>query len=288
MADRFPPPGHFLEDRPPLGGGALTLEVGGLAVRLEGIPGPLVVPLAERYHPFLSDAPPLHSLRLESGDPAYLEFVPYSYLQLEERPADGGRVLASHDFAAWRAGEIGRLRLCDPVSVKPSLQAVENYMRWVFADLALARGGFVFHAAGLVRDGRARVFFGPSGAGKSTVVSLCPGLTVLSDDLVLLLRSEDGWHAATTPFAGTLPQQAKDRAVYPLAGLYRLTQSAAHELRPVPLHVAVGMVAACCPFVTDPTLRRDRLLPLVEECCRAAGVQELRFRKDPGFWALLS
>lgn len=287
MADRLPGPGHFTDGRPPLGEGALTLEVGGLAVRLEGIPGDLARPLAERYRPFLSEAQPLHTVRLEAGEEAYLEFVPNTFLRLEEREADGGRALFSHDFAAWRSGPRGFLRLSVPGDVKASLQAVENYLRWVVADLALARGGFIFHAAGLVKEGRARVFFGPSGAGKSTVVSLSEGLTILSDDLVLLLEGQEGWFAATTPFAGTLPQQAKDRAVYPLAGLFRLTQAPAHELRAVPLHVAVGMVAACCPFVTDPALRHDRLLPLVEACCRSTGVRELRFRKDPGFWPLL-
>jgi len=287
MTDRIPAPGYFAQPRGPLGHEGLTLEVGGLSVRIDGVPPHLVSPLSERYRPFLTALAPLHIFRLEAGEARYLERAADSYLRLEERAVDGGRALFSHDLAGWRDGTRGLLRLADPGSEKAALQAIENYLRWVIADLALARGGFIFHAAGLVREGSASVFFGPSGAGKSTVVSLSGGLTVLSDDLVLLLRDGEGWRAATTPFAGTLPQQAKDRAIYPLRGLYRLTQAPAHELRPVPLHVAVGMAVACCPFVTDPALRHDRLLPLVEACCRAVGVRELRFRKDPGFWSLL-
>lgn len=270
-----------------MGGGSLAIEVGGIVVALTGISSELEGPLRERYAPFLTEAPPIHAIGLEAGQVAYLEFVPNSYLKLEERKQDGGRVLCSHDFAAWRGEGHGVLRLSHPEEVKSSLQAVENYLRWLIADLALARGGFVFHSAGLVRDGRAFVFFGPSGAGKSTVTSLSEGANVLSDDLVLLLRSASGWEAATTPFAGTFPQVAKDRGSYPLVGLFRLTQAPAHELRPVPLHVAVGMAAACCPFVSDAALRHDKLLPLVESLCREIGVRELRFKKDRGFWALL-
>lgn len=287
MGDRFPAPGAFLRQGKPLGSGTISIEVGGIVTALTGIPISLGQALRERYQPFLTDEPPLHSFVLEAGEPAYLEFIPNSYLLLEERRQDGGRVLCSHDFAAWREGDRGALRLSSPSEVKPSLQAVENYLRWLIADLAMARGGFIFHSAGLVKDGRAFVFFGPSGAGKSTVTSLSEGATVLSDDLVLLLRGESGWEAATTPFAGTFPQTAKDRGSYPLAGLFRLTQAPAHELRPVPLHVAVGMVAACCPFVSDAALRHEKLLPLVESLCQEISVRELRFRKDPGFWALL-
>jgi len=287
MADHVPSPGSFATPQAPLGEGSLTLEVGGLSVRIDGIPPHLVSPLSERYRPFLTDLSPLHTFRLEAGARAYLEPAADSYLRLEERPSDGGRALLSHDFAAWRCGERGLLRLSDPGTPKTALQGIENYLRWVVADLALSRDGFIFHSAGVVREGRARVFFGPSGAGKSTIASLSAGSTILSDDLVLILRDATGWRAATTPFAGTLPQQAKDRTVYPLAGLYRLTQAPAHELRPVALHVAVGMAVACCPFVTDAALRHDKLLPLVEACCRTVGVRELRFRKDPAFWSLL-
>ena len=165
--------------------------------------------------------------------------------------------------------------------------AIENYLRWTLADLALEHGGFIFHAAGLAKGGRAYVFFGPSGAGKSTIVSLSPGAGILSDDLVLVIRGTVGWQAATTPFKGMFPQGAKDRVMYPLAGLFRLVQSPILALSELPAGLAVGMAMACCPFVSDPVKRHDKLITLVEECCRETGVRELRFRRDSSFWKLI-
>ena len=170
--------------------------------------------------------------------------------------------------------------------------ALENCLRWVIADLALARGGFVLHAAGLVRNGSGYVFFGPSGAGKSTLAGMSAGMEagcgILSDDLVLIRRKEDIFEVSSTPFAGTLPQSDKRPGVYPLIGLYRLKQAPHHALRPIePPAVAVATVLACCPFVADPSARRNRLLPLVESCCKAVPVRELSFLKDHGFWDIL-
>ncbi len=288
MSDYFPEPGSFNGKPAPLGIGQITIDVGGIAINVAGIQPILLEPLQERYAPFVTNAPPNHRVMLEAGSPRYLDHAAGALLRLEERQDGGAPILVSHNFAARRKGKLGLLRLSAPADAEDSLMAIENYLRWSLADLALDRSGFIFHAAGLARNGRAYVFFGPSGAGKSTVVSLSPGYRVLSDDLVLLVRGERGWRAATTPFKGTFPQGAKDRGTYSLRGLYRLVQAPANAVAPVPLGLAVGMAMACCPFVSDPAKRRDKLLPLVESCCREAGVRELRFRREAGFWDIIA
>lgn len=290
MATEFRPGLDHFRPRPPcLGSRGLTVSVGPIRVRVEGMGDALFEAALARYGHFLSDAPPLHAFTVHGGASGYLEPSEDRFLRLEQASLPQGTTLLSHDFAAWRLGPDGMLRLSRSQDPEQSLRAVENYLRWIVADLALDAGGFVLHAAGLVRDGRAHVFFGASGAGKSTVASMSPECALLSDDLVLLLRREDAWRAATTPFAGTLPQEEKDPGTYPLAGLYSLNQWPRHEVRTVEsLAKGVGMVLACCPFVAEPSARRDRLAPLVEECCRAVRPCELRFSKDPGFWQLIA
>ncbi len=254
---------------------------------MSGVPVHLLDRLTERYSPFLASVPEAHEVALEAGESRYLHHIPGSLLRLEESRDDQGEVLVSHNFAARRAGNHGRLLLSAPEDAEDSLMAIENYLRWTLADMALDHGGFIFHAAGLAKNGSAYVFFGPSGAGKSTIVSLSPGARILSDDLVLVLQGQSGWQAATTPFKGMFPQGAKDRAVYPLAGLFRLVQSPSLALAKLPVGLAVGMAMACCPFVSDPLKRHGKLMKLVEQCCRETGVSELRFRRDSSFWNLV-
>jgi hypothetical protein len=286
---------HFSGPLQPHGGGAFTVAVGGIAVRFEGLSGALKAAAIDRYRPFLSENPPIHTVTVFEGPMDYLDMAEDKFLRLEEREFPEGRILVSHAFAAYRPKDPlhqGILRLCSTTPEHPALGAMENYLRWVIADLALAGEGFVLHAAGLVRNGIGYVFFGPSGAGKSTLAGMSAamgqGFGILSDDLVLIRRKKNVFEVSSTPFAGTLPQSNKRPGAYPMIGLYRLKQALHHSLCPVqPLALATASVLTCCPFVTDASARRDRLLPLVESCCKAVPVQELSFLKDPGFWEIL-
>jgi hypothetical protein len=286
---------HFSGPLQPHGDGAFTVAVGGIAVRFEGLSEQIKTAALERYGPFLSEEPPIHTAAVFEGPPDYLDMAEDKFLRLEEREFAEGRLLVSHVFAACRPESThlkGLLRLCPATPKDSALGALENYLRWVIADLALARGGFVLHAAGLVRNGSGYVFFGPSGAGKSTLARMSAGMEagcgILSDDLVLIRRKEDIFEVSSTPFAGTLPQSDKRPGAYPLIGLYRLRQALHHALCPVePLAQAFASVLTCCPFVTDASARRDRLMPLVESCCKAVPVRELSFLKNPGFWDIL-
>ncbi|MEW6756976.1 MAG: hypothetical protein AB1347_02045 [Acidobacteriota bacterium] len=284
--DRYPDGDHFQAVPPPAGAGGFTVAVGGLSVGFEGVLPGVLGTCRDHYRPFLSDAIPQVTFRLGPGWENYLDLPPDGYLRLEERPLGPGRVLLSHTFATLWHGASGELRSASLEDFETLKAGIENTLRWVVADLALESHGFVLHASGLVRNGRAYLFFGHSGAGKSTVASLSPDCLLLSDDLVLLVRREGTWMAATTPFAGTLPQTHKQAGLYPLAALYRLVQAPEDFVQPLSLAEAAGRVLSCCPFVTDPPARQDRLFPLVEACCRAVPVRALHFTKSRTFWAL--
>jgi len=289
--DRQVDPGHFEGPLIPHGKGAFTVAVGGIAVRFEGLSEQLEAAALERYGPFLSDAPPAHKVHLCEGHQTYLDMAADQFLRLEEQRLSEGRTLVSHVFAAYRPDRTpreGLLRLSPATPEDMALGALENYLRWIVADLALTSRGFVLHAAGLVRGGLGFVFFGPSGAGKSTLAGMSGAYGLLSDDLVLIQERDGAFCASSTPFAGTLPQSHKRAGVFPLSGLYRLRQAPLHAVHSIrPLSLAVASVLACCPFVADPAARRDRLMPLVESCCAAVPVAELSFLKDPGFWDIL-
>jgi hypothetical protein len=286
-------PGDFEGPLTPLGSGSFCVAVGGISVRFEGLPDGLLAAALERYGPFLSDDPPAHTVRLFEGDEHYLDMAEDKFLRLEETEVREGRILVSHVFTALRppANASGAIRFSSMQSLQDSLGVLENYLRWVIADLALERDGFVIHSAGLVRDGRAHLFFGHSGAGKSTATALSVdsvGAVALSDDLVLLLKRLDGYVAVATPFWGSLPQQVKERGTYPLAGLYSLRQAPRVAMNPIAPGLATGMILSCCPFVSDAARRMERLLPLVEHLCRKVPVYELFFKKDASFWEVVT
>jgi len=280
---------HFAGNLRSLGGGRLRIAVGGLTVGFEGLSEPIVAMASKRYEPFLSAADPIHTVLLREGLPHYLDIPPDGFLRLEEQTFPEGRILTSHDFAAFRplGNSPGVLRVQGGPEPKAAVSAMENYLRWTVADLALSRGGFVMHSAGLVRGGRAYLFYGHSGAGKSTVTELSAGAPVLSDDLVLVLNRDGTFLAATTPFHGTLGQRVKEQGLYPVQGLFRLRQAPVVQLRPLSPAVAVASVLSCCPFVQDPAVRMGTLQPLVESLCQSVPVQELLFRKDASFWDII-
>lgn len=81
--------------------------------------------------------------------------------------------------------------------------------------------GLLLHSAAVEIDGRMFLFAGHSGAGKSTTANLFARdkrVELVNDDRVLLLRRENGWSAAGTPWCGDL-QVAENRTA-PLGGVF--------------------------------------------------------------------
>jgi hypothetical protein len=299
VGDFHPDPSFFasLPDR--FGDGVLRVGVAGIAARIEGLGPSQRTDLAARYGIFArpaaggSDGRPDVVIDLRrSPRPGFLVVragpVPETYRLLTRW--DGDALIAwSYEWAAcwWRG--TGRAVLAAASSDRVVFdRIVENFLRVVFAHLTLGRGGLLLHGAGLVRDGRAFVFFGPSGAGKTTVTALSPGCRVLSDDLVLIARSGPGFAASSVPFRGLATPPATSEALHPLAGLYRLVQAREDRLEELSRPRAVGEVVASLPFVSETAEAAPRILEVVSEVAAAVPVRRLHFRKDPGFWRLLA
>lgn len=165
---------------------------------------------------------------------------------------------------------------------------VENFLRGLYAWLALEDGGLLLHAAGLVRDGRGYVFFGASGSGKTTVTRLSmPQATVLSDDLVILRRCDGVLHVCGVPFRGALLEAPRVNARAPLAGLYRLAKAEQHRLEPLPRAAGIAELIGSAPFVVKDLRINGTLVAVCGQVQSALPVQRLHFRKDDGFWKVI-
>jgi len=273
------------------GNAARALNIAGLTVRLEGLSDGQAQWIDRRYGVFAREGEtgqPLLTVAVTHGsEGGYLRLAPSEiYRLVVEREQQ--RVSAwSYRFAGWfdPADGTGFLALCDGDG-RSTESSLENFLRVAYAHLALEAGGFLFHAAGVVRQGRAYLFFGPSGSGKTTVSMLSVGDRVVSDDLILVLPGRgQGYQAVSIPFRGHLAELPEEQAAFPIAGFYRLVQDTEVRLVPLERARAVSEVVGSLPFVTDRAENSIRILDAVGRAVQGAPTFRLHFRKDASFWA---
>lgn len=89
--------------------------------------------------------------------------------------------------------------------------------------------------------------------------------------------------AATTPFAGSFPQQHKRSGSFPVRYLYALRKSLGVKVCKLDAAPAAGLLLSNCPFVSS-SARVSDLFPLIENFVQNIPTQELYFRKEPSFW----
>lgn len=223
--------------------------------------------------------------------PGFLEPRPGHLWRIDTRREQGRLIYRSYREQGWLdlVARRGHLLL------RPGAQP-ENFLRVAFAQLALAHGGLLLHASGLIHDQRGYVFFGHSGAGKSTVAGFAPpGSTLLSDDLVLLrLHKEplcsgpDRLWLHGVPFRGEALPVPRPNAAAPVAGLYALRQAPSHALEQLPAPLSAARLLACTPFIDGDPRACRQALAVCTAIAQAVPIHTLAFARDPGFWHLLT
>ena len=164
---------------------------------------------------------------------------------------------------------------------KHSPTVVDVALRHVVSAMCGQGGGFLCHAAGVVHQDRALLFFGVSGSGKSTIARLSGTRAILSDECVAVKKEAGRWLAFGTPFS-----QSRDgvNIVAGLGALIKLTQSRTYGLRRMARREALSELlkaVIACDF--SPEHAAESSL----SACRAAEelpVYELAFRPEPEVW----
>ncbi|MGD8374968.1 MAG: hypothetical protein PVF68_02405 [Acidobacteriota bacterium] len=288
--DRTPDWGDC-EAAPAFGDRQVGLDVAGFRVRARGLSDEQAIWFARRYGIFAAEG--------EAG-------VPDVVVDVRRGPVDGflqvdtsggpelyrlateyeGKRLRcwSYRFAGWFGREegAGGLALCD-VEGRGFESSLENFLRVLYATLALHRGAFLLHSAGIVREGAAYLFFGPSGSGKTTTCRLSAGHRVISDDLILVL-DDDGPRAASIPFRGHLAELPRRQERFPIAGFYRLIQDRTVRLERLETARAVSELMGSLPFVTERPQNGPVVLEALGRAIDAVPAYRLHFRKDASFW----
>ena len=147
--------------------------------------------------------------------------------------------------------------------------------------LALGKGVEV-HACGIIDSNeKGHLFIGQSGAGKTTMARLWqdePGVTVLSDDRIVLRKVDKSFWMHGTPWHGEaeLASPARD----PLTRIYFLKHGQKNEIVRQGATDAIGRLFACSflPFYSSEAL--DFTLGFFEEVVKTIPCYELRFVPD--------
>lgn len=261
----------------------LIIAISGMAVRLISSEPSMTERLRVWYADFLDDdAEPVVTLEIEVRDEVqFFPLEPGPWL-IRSSVQAGQLHFESYFEAGWvdlRRG-LGRLVMARHASV-------ENFLRVLYAHLALERNAVLVHASGVIKDDRGYVFFGPSGSGKTTAARLSNGHTILSDDMVLLKSEHGAVRVYGVPFRGEWPETPRSNVNAELAGLFCLHKDEQHFVAPLERSRALARLVACVPFVMTSSERCQRVMALCEEVVVRVPTAELHFRRDPGFWRVV-
>ncbi len=260
----------------------MRLQIGTLRLEVQADTPGLLQKLESRYRPFLSSSRPADldvTLQVRGGGRSLAGNAPTTPMPRFAGPRtefDQPGFRGSIDLQSSRA----RLSLAPDQADDQA----DYFLRVCLALLAHRTGGLLVHAAGIVRQGRAFLFFGLSGSGKTTVARCSPPEAVLNDDLVLLLPEDPGWRAWGTPFSN--PTQVPPRPdSAPAAGLLRLVQSLEVRLEPLHRGQALAELLASVPVLNaapQPPFER------CEQILADLPAYFLHFLPDPTFWPLVA
>lgn len=146
------------------------------------------------------------------------------------------------------------------------------------AERLPAYDAFVFHGVAIAVDGRAYLFTAPSGTGKTTHGMLwCYALAekkpwFLSGDKPILRRTPEGFLACGTPWRGK--ENFGVNAELPIQGICLLRRGEKNFIRPAETNELVLFLARQIYMPRDPA-QMDKLLTLVDECCRTVPIWAL-------------
>jgi hypothetical protein len=149
--------------------------------------------------------------------------------------------------------------------------------------------GMIVHSAGIIMEGSALLFAGVSGAGKTTITGLfrsaAPDAKLLSDDRIIVRKTEGSFIAHGTPWPGDSGVALND--CERLKGVFFLAKAKQPKIVPLAGGQAVKRLF---PVISCPWYDLDRF-PLVLDTCGdlAADVPcfELQFSPDESVVRLL-
>jgi hypothetical protein len=266
-------------------GHPLTIEIGGLPIRLRAPDAAFREMLAGRYSSFLRpESRAEMEFDLLSAPPDALAAGKKPDQKLEVRFEQERWHLSRGDFRADFDMNTRRGRL---VCI-PNFYSVDALLRIVHSLLLAPAGGLLLHASGGIRGGRGVLFSGVSGAGKTTIARLAPpDVQLLTDEISYLRSEDDGFRVYGTPFSGELGIQGEYVSA-PLAAIHLIEHGAANRRERVPEAEAVRRLMRNTLFFAQEKRLVADVFSTVCELARRVPVYRLEFVPDARVWELVA
>ncbi|MBI3952044.1 MAG: hypothetical protein HY314_16480 [Acidobacteria bacterium] len=261
----------------------LAINVAGMTIRVLCNDAVVTERLRDWYADFLNvHGSPLVTVEVEvQSGVQFLPLEPGPWV-IRSSVQDGQLRFESYFESGWVDLNRARGRL-----VMAEHASIENFLRVLYAYLGVERDALLVHASGVVKGGKAYVFFGPSGSGKTTTARLSIGHTILSDDMVLLKKANGKVIAYGVPFRGELPQAPRSNVNVELAGLFCLRKDDRHFVVPLDRPRAIAELVGCIPYVMTTPAMSWRVVELCHGFVAKVPAKKLHFRRDAGFWDVI-
>jgi hypothetical protein len=239
--------------------------------------------ISDRYADFLStDGTPEVMVHIEVREG--VQFVPLGPgLYVINSSFQDGRLTFESYF---EAGSVDMATGQGELLMAPN-SSIENFLRVLYSWRCIYEDALLVHSAGVIKDGKAFVFFGPSRSGKTTITCLSLDHTVLSDDLVIIKKRNGAYKVYGVPFRGDMPEAPRTNARANLYGLFRLKKDTRHFTKPLGHSQAVAELISCVPFVMEDPIMSQRVIDICTDLVASVPVKELHFRRDKGFWRVI-
>jgi hypothetical protein len=265
--------------------GDLTLDVGGVTLRVSAAQPNWLPALQERYAAFLTEAPPRWQVRLEH-DPALTD---------TDRPwlrhHGALSVFRVNAYAGWMDMRGRRASVATPSQAR-AVSALERTLAYICMQvLPREHDSLLLHSVGVNVNGAGHVFFGPSGAGKTTMARLSAGFgELLSDESVILQAGPGGATVLSTPFWGlsTPPEMVQRRRLaVPLRALYALAHTPDFRLERLAPWEAVAALLGTEKVAIERVESADAWLGVAQRILAVAPAYRLSFRPTPEVWPFI-
>lgn len=259
----------------------IVIEIGDTPVRVNSDSPEFLKMLERRYSGFVNpEASSCFDLDVQLVSPQRITDED----DISVRLVDGQWIIERGDLrAVWKAGSRRGtvLQSVNPYSLDATLRIIHS--------LTLAKeGGLLVHAASAVRNGRAFLFSGISGAGKTTISRMAPvDVLLLTDEISYLRRSEDGYMAYGTPFAGELAEPG-EKIKAPLEALYFLQKGPSNSIEPMSAVEATRLLLGNILFFAEDQELVNLIFESACELVKRVPVYRLTFFPDQRVWELIA
>ena len=264
-----------------MGQGMIRIEIADICVALRCDNARFIEKVEKRYEGFLSTSPPLVIVDVLITERLKGKIAPDMLTSLT-----GDKVsFVSSETEAYvdvKKG-IGQLEITSLFALDGN-NALENFLRVLYSLLCVRNNGFLFHAAGVVKNNKSYIFFGHSGSGKTTVSRLSTAYTILSDDLVIVKARDGIWKAFGTPFWGGMQEGKRTNESAEIKIFFKLVKDQKVHFEKLDCSGAIAELISSVPVVyKDPGLS-GHLIDLCAEAAREIPCYKMHFLPNNSLW----